>query len=224
MLINARRGARCGRAAPIVVSVHDGARFHFPAWGALAVQERAYRLNGFPAKTHSMATLAQRLGENSHCSILLRKARGLGINSYEDFVRLAVARGCSHYAGIYPEIENDPGLEIISNEELVALLLLGSNEFEAMAIRCAAQLAGGCDAKRLAHVARRERVSRPLAYIARAGSAHDSLRKDYWDQLLTLLGEQPPVADGLLPHWSRFVSQTGVTRNGGGNVQWLHCE
>lgn len=191
---------------------------------ALAVQRHARRLARSAARTYPMSTLAQRLGEISHCSVLLRKARNVGIKSTEDFVRLAVARGCRHYAGIFPELENDHGLAVISNEELVALLLLGSNEFDAMAIRCAAQLAGRCNAQQLARVARRERVARPLAYIARSGSVHDSLHKDFWDGLLVLLGEQPPVADGILPHWSRFVSQTGVTRNGGGSVQWLHCQ
>jgi hypothetical protein len=170
-----------------------------------------------------MATLAQELGESSHCSALLISARGTGLKSTADFIKLAVARGCSHYAPAYPPLEHDPGNAAISNEELVALLLLGSNEFEPIAIRCAAQLAGGCNAKQLAQVAKRERVSRTLAYIAKAGSMHDSSHKDFWDELLGLLGEQPPVADGVLPHWSRFVSQTGVTRYGGGRVQWLHC-
>jgi hypothetical protein len=111
----------------------------------------------------------------------------------------------------------------ISNEELVALLLLGSNEYEPIAIRCAAQLAGGCDAEQLARVARRERVGRPLAYIAKAARTHDAANEEFWGSLLDLLGEQQPVAEGILPHWSRFVSQTGVTRSGGGSVQWLHC-
>jgi hypothetical protein len=93
-----------------------------------------------------------------------------------------------------------------------------------MAVRCAAQLASRCDIFLLSEIAKRERVSRPLAYIAKAGSTHDPLRKDFWDKLLELLGAQKPVADGILPHWSRFVSQTGVTRNGGGDVRWLHCQ
>jgi hypothetical protein len=99
-------------------------------------------------------------------------------------------------------------------------LLLGSNEFEPIAVRCAAQLAGDCNAAQLARVAIRERVGRPLAYIARAGSTYDTANTEFWNELLGLLGEQSPVADGILPHWSRFVSQTGVTRFGGGSVQW----
>jgi hypothetical protein len=171
-----------------------------------------------------MATLAQELGEMTHYSALSRVARGLGLNSPSDFARLAVARGCHHYAPAFPPSETDPGLNAISNEELVALLLLGANEFEPIAIRCAAQLADRCDVEKLALLAKRERVGRTLAYIAKAGIAHDASNKEFWSELLTRLGEQPPVADGILPHWSRFVSQTGVTRSGGGSVQWLHCQ
>ena len=169
-----------------------------------------------------MATLAQELGEIAHCSVLLRTARGLGFYTSSDFIRLAVARGCRHYAPAFPPIGCDPSLAVLSNEELVALLLLGSNEFEPIAIRCAAQLAGSCDIEQLASVARRERVGRPLAYIARAGIDYDSSNREFWNGLLDRLGEQPPVTEGILPHWSRFVSQTGVTRFGDGSIQWLH--
>ena len=171
-----------------------------------------------------MATLAQELGEMSHSSVLLKSARRAGIDSVVDFIRLSVARGCRHYAPAFPPLESDPGFGVISNEELVALLLLGTNDFEPIAIRCAAQLAGRCNVEQLANVAKRERVSRVLAYIAAAGCVHDPAHKDYWERLKVLLGQQPPVADGILPHWSRFVSQTGVTRKGGGSVQWLHCQ
>ena len=169
-----------------------------------------------------MATLAQELGEITHCSVLLRTARGYGLQTPSDFIRLAVARGCRHYAPAFEPNESNPGIESISNEELVALLLLGSNEYEPIAIRCAAQLSGGCDVELLARVAKRERVGRPLAYIAKAGGTYDESNREFWSTLLNLLGEQHPVREGVLPHWSRFVSQTGVTRSGGGSVQWLH--
>ena len=171
-----------------------------------------------------MPTLAQKLGENCHYSILLRKADAAGISSPSDFIRLAVARGCRHYSGIFPEIGVDPGFAVISNEELVALLLLGSNEFDGMAVRCAAQLASRCDPRLLSEMAKRERIGRSLSYIATAGAMHDSTRVEFWTALLKLIGRQTPVADGVLPHWSRFVSQTGVSRKGGEKVQWLHCQ
>jgi hypothetical protein len=171
-----------------------------------------------------MATLAKELGEIRNSSALLRRANRLGFNTVGDFIRLAVARGCRHYASSFPPAERDPGFEAILNEELVALLLLGENEYEPIAIRCAAQLTSRCDVEKLARVARRERVGRVLSYIATAGHTHDVENRSYWVRLEILLGKQEAVADGVLPHWSRFVSQTGVTRNGGGNVQWLHCQ
>jgi len=170
-----------------------------------------------------MATLAQELRETSHISALLRSARHAGFNSTDDFIRLAVTRGCYHYGPGYTPIENDPGLAIISNEELVSLLLLGSNEYEPFAIRCAAQLISTCDAELLAFVGRRERVERSLAHIANAALQHDAGNESFWNKLLDRLGEQAPIPDGIMPHWSRFVSQTGVTRGGPGSVKWLNC-
>jgi hypothetical protein len=148
----------------------------------------------------------------------------VGLATLNDYIGLAVARGCRHYAPSFPQFERDPGLESVSNEELVALLLLGSNEFEPTAVRCAAQLSSKCDAQNLALVAQKERVGRALAYIAKQGLSHDNERTGFWSELLNLLGDQPAVADGKLPHWSRFVSQTGVTRDGRGIIQWLHCQ
>src|SRR5271165_3664705 len=169
-----------------------------------------------------MASLAREIGDIGSCSVLLRRVNRLSINSVRDFIRLAVARGCRHYAPSYPPAGFDPGFDAIANEELVALLLLGENEFEPVAVRCAAQLAGRCNPERLARVAKLERIGRVLSYISEAGSAQDSTNRVFWLHLRALLGEQDPIADGVLPHWSRFVSQTGVTRNGGGDIKWLH--
>jgi hypothetical protein len=171
-----------------------------------------------------MATLAKELGEIRNCSALLRRAKRMGFNELRDLISLAVARGCRHYAPAFAPADKDPGFAAISNEELVALLLLGENEFEPIAIRCAAQLTGRCDLDKLARVAKRERVARVLSYISKAGSTYDVNNRSFWERLDDLIGKQAPVADGVLPHWSRFVSQTGVTRNGGGNIQWLHCQ
>jgi hypothetical protein len=170
-----------------------------------------------------MPTLAQELRETSHVSALLRTARLCGFCTTNDFIRLAVARGCYHYRPGYPPIENDPGSTVISNEELVSLLLLGSNEFEPFAIRCAGQLISSCDAERLAFVARRERVERSLAHIAAAALLHDAENEEYWNRLLKGLGNQASIPEGIMPHWSRYVSQTGVTKDGGGSVKWLNC-
>lgn len=170
-----------------------------------------------------MITLARQIGEIAHCSLLQRKARRHGLADLTSVMRLAVARGARHYASIYPPAVSDPGMETISNEELVALLLLGSQAFEPFAIRCAAQIIVLCDLSRLSLIARRERVSRPLAHIARAGVAHDPGQAGRWRELLGLLGSPAPVAPGRLPHWSRFVSHSGITRLGIPRTDWLHA-
>ena len=170
-----------------------------------------------------MITLAQQIGETAHCSLLLRKARRHGLTDLPSIMRLAVARGARHYASVYPPAEAAPGVEALGHEELVALLLLGSQPFEPFAIRCAAQIITLCDLRRLSLIARRERVSRPLAHIARAGAAHDTGQTARWQSLLRLLRSPPPVSSGRLPHWSRFVSHSGITRHGGPRTDWLHA-
>lgn len=170
-----------------------------------------------------MITLAQQIGETAHCSLLQRKARRHGLTDLPSIMRLAVARGARHYASVYPPAEIDPGVEMLSHEELVALLLLGSQPFEPFAIRCAAQIITLCDLRRLSLIACRERVSRPLAHIARAGAAHDTGRAARWQELLHLLRSPSPVSSGRLPHWSRFVSHSGITRHGNPRTDWLHA-
>lgn len=171
-----------------------------------------------------MTTLAQQIGETAHCSLLSRKARRHGLPDLTAIMRLAVARGARHYASVYPAAETDPGVEAISHEELVALLLLGGQPFEPFAIRCAGQLISLCDLPRLSLIARQERVTRPLAHIARAGIEHDAGQTSRWRELLHRLGEPLAVASGRLPHWSRFVSHSGITRHGASRTDWLHAK
>ncbi len=170
-----------------------------------------------------MKSLADQLGETAHCSLLQRKARRLGVPDLAAAIRLAVARGARHYASAWAPAESDPGPDALPDEELVALLLLGAHPFEPFAIRCAAQLVSRCDPARLARLARLERVARPLAHIAGAGLAHDPARAAQWRDLLGRLGRLPPVPAGRLPHWTRFVSHSGLTRRGGPRTDWLHA-
>jgi hypothetical protein len=170
-----------------------------------------------------MESMAQRLGETAHCSPLLRKARRLGVSSTSQLIQLAAGRGCRHYAGIFDEVVSDPGLDVLRNEELVVLLLLGEQPFEPFAVRCAAQLLNACDAAHLAGLAKRERVNRVLAYIADAGSAQNPENAEFWRDLRRLLGATKPIPPGRLPHWTRFVAQTGITRQGPGRTVWLQA-
>ncbi len=164
-----------------------------------------------------MTALATRLGGTHHVSVLLRRARVLGLARLSDLIALAVERGCDHYRGVVlaGKVE-DPGVDKLANEELAVLLLLGEHPFEANAVRCAAQLLSGegIDPARVARLARRERCERVVAYIARAGTQHDERGGVFWEKLLAGLPSSPQVPDGVLPHWTRFAALTGVQEGG----------
>jgi hypothetical protein len=163
-----------------------------------------------------MTSLAARLGESRHASVLLRRLRRLGLRDLRDLVAIAVQRGCTHYrSAAVGSDANDPGREELPDEELIVALLAGEHPFDPIAVRCAAQLAGGegVDAGRLATLARRDRCERALAHIARAGAEHDQAGSEFWAALLSALRPHAPVPPGVLPHWTRFAALTGVRPN-----------
>jgi hypothetical protein len=168
-------------------------------------------------------TTAHHLGETAHMSPLGRRARRLGLGDPATLIGLAVKRGCSHYAaaGRPPPDFDD---KAITNEELVSLLLLGETAFEPMAIRCAAQLISKTNPVRLGQVASRERTGRILSYIADAGERYDRENAGFWQTLRSNLGTQKPIKPGVLPHWSRFVSDPGMVRGERKAPVWLKAK
>lgn len=52
-----------------------------------------------------------------------------------------------------------------------------------------------------------------VRYIATAG-LHFEPDNRFWRQLLDRLPEVQPLAEGVMPHPTRFVSMTGMTREG----------
>lgn len=169
-----------------------------------------------------MPTLAQTLAMTTPVSPLLRKARRFGLRQVGDIIALAAARGCDHYRppGSLPE---GPARDVLADEDLVILLLLGENAYEPMAIRCAAQLARlpGIDPVRLVRLATMEKTGRVLSHIARAGVEHDPEGRTFWDTILAGLPDCPPRSEPDLPHWSRFVSMPGYQRGGPAPARWL---
>ena len=190
----------------------------------LGAQWMKYRLVtfGVAVKTHSMVTLAQKLGITAPVSALLRKARALGIKTLEDAISLAIHRGCRHYPSFFQPEYQPTALAQFSNQELVTLLLLGENPYNPTAIRCAAQLirSPGIEPRALAHMARQACTVRPLAHIARSGFEHDPSAADFWRVLLKEL-QTPPRPEPHLPHWSRFVSIPGYQKHGAAQTTWL---
>jgi hypothetical protein len=171
-------------------------------------------------------TLAQKLGDVTHVSPLLRKVRELS-GCTEDRVgewllKCAVARGATHYErGFAADLP--PDNPALSNEELGVALCLGHLPWDAALIRAAAQLLSAPDvnATELARLAEMERAEPILLHIAEA-AARVAPTEEPWRWLRTHLPRRRRVRSEGLPHWSRFVSQSGVTVFGGGpRIDWL---
>jgi hypothetical protein len=162
-----------------------------------------------------MKTVAEQLGQTPHLSPLLRKLRAVGLVAPDDLRRLAVARGCNHY-----QQPNDAGklldvrTERVSNVELAIAMVNAAQSFDPVLVRCAAQLLSGSDVsvEAIARLAIQERALPVIRHIAKAGVEMDSEAEEKWQRLLALLPVTAEVLEGRLPHRTRFVSQSGVSR------------
>jgi hypothetical protein len=171
-------------------------------------------------------TLAQKLGDVTHVSPLLRKVRELS-GCTEDQVsewllKCAVERGATHYRRDFPP-DLPPDNVSLSNVELGVALCLAHHPFNPMLIRAAAQLlsARDIDAGTLAHLAVMERCEPVLLHIAGA-AARVAPGQEPWASLRAHLASRRRVRTDALPHWSRFVLQTGYTPAGRGqHIEWL---
>jgi hypothetical protein len=170
--------------------------------------------------------LARRLGDAIHVSPLLRKVcqksgcseRRIG----EWLLKCAVLRGASHYER---DLSDDLPVDQpdLSNEELGVALCLGQHPYNSAFIRAAAQLLSSprTDARGLARLAVMERVEPVLLHIAGV-AARIAPEEEPWQYLLRHLPHRLAAPPDALPHWSRFVSQTGVTSFAGGpDIKWL---
>jgi hypothetical protein len=174
----------------------------------------------------SSPLLARRLGDTVHVSPLLRKVCQMSgcteDRAGEWLLKCAVRRGASHYERDFPSdlpLDNPD----LSHEELAVALCLGQHPYHSVFIRAAAQLLSSThsNGRRLARLAVMERVEPVLLHIA-AIAARFAPGAQPWSYLLRHLPPRLPCPPDALPHWSRFVSQTGVTSFGGGpDIKWL---
>ena len=160
-------------------------------------------------------TLAEKLGDAPHDSPLLAKAARLGLGSVEMLEGLAVARGCWHYRN--PDLLSTPEISEsdFSNEELAIALLSPRLPYSPHTIRLGAAMLGatGNSILLLARLAVAERCVAPICYVARAGLQFEP-NNIFWRELLDHLPKSSPVKEGVMPHPTRFVSMTGMTREG----------
>jgi hypothetical protein len=108
---------------------------------------------------------------------------------------------------------HDCGQESLSNAELAIALVSGGAEGDARHIRVAAQLLGAANVSvgTVSRLAKLERCVPIVRYIAESGARHDPDDPDFWRALLEVLPDSSPVAEGRMPHSSRFMSQPGWT-------------
>jgi hypothetical protein len=127
----------------------------------------------------------------------------------DQLFRIAVARGCRHYAPFLP-----PGLEAsddpeIPHEALGAALLCGPTDAATFqAIRCGAMVLSDLNNSPsiIADISEQLGVAHRTAHIARLGLAADT-HPDFWQQVLRELPSAVSEGD-FLPGISRFISET----------------
>jgi len=154
-----------------------------------------------------MRTFNEMLGMTYHLSTLRRKLIRLGLSDSKQWQTLAVQRGCKHYPTVSAPV-CDPGLEMLSNEELGLALLLGELPYDPQAIRVAAQLLSGeIDVDEVLEIAKRERLGSLLHRMA-GDSLSFGIEHENWNKILNSTQARDfPI--GVLPHRSRYVADQG---------------
>ena len=169
-------------------------------------------------------TLGQKLGDTAHVSGFFRriaKASGSQERAGDWLLKVAVQRGARHYKRDF-----DPALPpddlSFSNEEIGVALCMNHLPDRPVFIRAASQLLSSpkTDIRKLARLAEMERCEMVLAYIAEAAT-RVAPGIEPWTSLRPLLKPRRKPREGALPHWSRFVSMTGLTEKGGPQIDWL---
>ena len=167
-------------------------------------------------------TLAEKLGTTSHLSPLLHKAQRLGLGPRE-LERLAIQRGCDYCHGgeslPFPNISRKK----FSDAELAISLLNPALRYDPQTLRLGAAMLSSAenDPSILARMAKMECCESVVRYVALAGQRFEP-GNSFWTKLLDLLPERPPPKSGVLPHPTRFVAMTGITRRGVETVtEWI---
>ena len=157
-----------------------------------------------------MVSLAQKLGETQHISPLQKKMERLGFSCLEDLKALGVLRGCRHYKESEKHI-SDPGREFVSDEELGIALLLGCQDYDPRAIRIGVQLISrSTDPGYLYFLCKKERCVSMLSYVVQCAKKIETMNP-FWQVLDDLIKKTFLPGEGVLPHCSRFVKQTGIS-------------
>lgn len=160
-----------------------------------------------------------------HLSPLHRKLKRLAAGEpiLSCMRQLAVDRGCKHYENTFePPYYLPQTFKDLSNEELIVGLCLAHFGLQPLDIRIAGELLGAenLSVPRIASLAAQERCSGIIIHIAKVGQQIES-NNTFWGDLIQTLHPPKREKTPSFPHWSRFVSMTGISRNGGKHVEWL---
>ena len=167
-------------------------------------------------------TLAAKLGTTTHLSPLLHKARRLGLDA-ETLERLAIQRGCDYYDNDAPRLSPPVSVEQFTNAELALALLNPALRYHPQTLRLGAAMlsADGNSVEEIARLAKMERGEAIVRYVAEAGRKFEP-QNPFWTRLLGLLPATPPPKSSVVPHPTRFVALTGLSRRGVETVaEWI---
>jgi hypothetical protein len=167
-------------------------------------------------------TLTSKLGMTEHISPLMRKVEKLGLDA-ESLETLALQRGCDYYSNekSRPYVPVDES--VLSNVELAIALLHPSLRYDPQTIRLGAAMLGaeGNNPAAIAHLAEMERSESLVHYVAECGKKFEPANP-FWDRLLEKLPMRPAPKSSVVPHPTRFVAMTGITRRGAETVtEWI---
>ena len=142
-------------------------------------------------------------------------ASGIMDLSRNALLRIAVARGCRHYAPLLPPEATPGNVPDLPHEVLGAALLRGASDAATFqAIRCGAMILSdlGNSPERLGEAGEQFGVTCRIAHLARLGLLADQ-HPGFWTAVQNAL---PPSADGdpFLPGVSRLTSETRMAGPG----------
>lgn len=141
--------------------------------------------------------------------------REVASRSRRELLAIAVARGCWHYATMWPDIAPDER-STLAHEVLGCALLRGPTDVDTFqSIRCGAMVLSDLNnsPESIAMAAYELGVARRVAHIARLGRIHDE-RPDFWRRILDALPATAPSEQEFLPGLSRLVLETLVLGRG----------
>jgi hypothetical protein len=173
----------------------------------------------------SATTLAHKLGDTAHVSglaIRLAQLSGTGDRLPEWLLKTAVERGAKHYQRNFDPLL-PPDNPSIPDEEIGIALCLNQLPYQLDNLRAAAQLLSSprVDAATLCRLAVQERCEPVLVHIATVAERFVPAVEP-WAYLRQHLPARPVPRFDALPHWSRLVSHTGITKHGGPpKTDWL---